>query len=442
MDVGAGARQMLEQEARALLTRLARVRSFALYETMVPAAAVSLEAQTAIERCLEQGRRTLRQRVGEYLRWLRSPEARRVPPAEAQRRFTFLRLQFNNVLAQFDTFADVMTQRSEHETGVWLSGLDVVAAEALTLPAAYFKAPPVVCYLDRGPGAAIRRARTRLPGGSENPVAIIRVPRERMIGAGIASSLVHEVGHQGAALLDLVTSLRLLLRGLQQGAAGQRFAWHCWDRWISEIVADLWAVARIGIAATYGLMSVVSLPRYFVFRLNLHDPHPPPWIRVKLSYLMGNALYPDPQWGAVARLWASFYPTTGLTGEQRQVLTLLEESLPAFVALLVEHRPAALRGSSLREVLSMAERTPACLRASYSSWRTNPAQLRAVPPSLAFAAIGQARADGTISPEAESHLLGELLTHWALRSTLDRSAICATPGRSWPASTVARLAPA
>ena len=69
----------------------------------------------------------------------------------------------------------------------------------------------MVCYLARGPGAAIRRARTRLPGGGDNPVAIIRMPRERMIGSGIASSLVHEVGHQGAALLDLVPSLRARL---------------------------------------------------------------------------------------------------------------------------------------------------------------------------------------------------------------------------------------
>ena len=62
-----------------------------------------------------------------------------------------------------------------------------------------------MCYLDRGHGAAIRRARARLPGGGMSPVAIIRVPRERMVGAGIASSLVHEVGHQAAALLDLNT---------------------------------------------------------------------------------------------------------------------------------------------------------------------------------------------------------------------------------------------
>jgi hypothetical protein len=55
----------------------------------------------------------------------------------------------------------------------------------------------MVCYLDRGHGAAIRRARTRLPGGKSNPVAVIRVPRERMISHGIASSLIHEVGPSG-----------------------------------------------------------------------------------------------------------------------------------------------------------------------------------------------------------------------------------------------------
>ena len=75
-----------------------------------------------------------------------------------------------------------------------------------------------VCYLDRGVGAAIRRARTRLPGGGDNPAAIIRVPRERMVGGGIASSLVHEVGHQAAALLGLVSSLRPVLRA-QRGDA-------------------------------------------------------------------------------------------------------------------------------------------------------------------------------------------------------------------------------
>jgi hypothetical protein len=46
------------------------------------------------------------------------------------------------------------------------------------------------------------------------------------------------------------------------------------------------------------------------------------------------------------------------------------------------------------------------------------------PPTLAFAVIGQARSDGRMSPEQESTILGKLLTHWALSSTLDVSAAC------------------
>ena len=308
MAIGPYPAWMLAQEARALLTRLARVRPFALVEPMVPAANLSPDAQSAIDSHLLGGRRELRRLVNGFLDWLYGPAARQATAAEAQRRFAYLRLKFNAVLTQFELFNDVITQRSENESGVWLSGLDVVSADALALPGGYYRAPPVIWYLDRGPGAAIRRARTRLPGGSENPVAVIRVPRERMIGAGIASSLVHEVGHQAAALLDLVASLRPVLRGLQHGAGGGAVAWRMLERWISEIVADFWSVARIGVAAPIGLIAVVSLPRAFVFRLNIDDPHPLPWIRVKLSCAMGDALYPHPQWRRLAALWEEFLP--------------------------------------------------------------------------------------------------------------------------------------
>ena len=121
MATGSFASWMQAQEARALLTRLARVKPFALYEPMVPAAGISPLAQTAIERYLAEGRRELRGRVRGFLEWLHGPEGQRAAPAEQQRRFTFLRLRFNVVLSQFDLFADVLTQRSEHETGVWLS---------------------------------------------------------------------------------------------------------------------------------------------------------------------------------------------------------------------------------------------------------------------------------------------------------------------------------
>lgn len=430
MAVGAYPTSMLSQEARALLTRLARVRPFALVEPMVPAANLLPAAQSAIERHLMGGRRELRRMVDAFIGWLQGPGAARASAAEAQRRFSYLRLKFNAVLTQFDLFNDVITQRSENESGVWLSGLDVVSADALSLPGAYYVAPPIVCYLDRGPGAAIRRARTRLPGGGENPVAVIRVPRERMIGSGIASSLVHEVGHQAAALLDLVASLAPVLRGLQHGAGANALAWQLFERWLSEIVADFWSVARIGVAAPMGLMAVVSLPRAFVFRLNVDDPHPVPWIRVKLSCAMGEALYPHPQWKRLAALWEAYYPPRGLDAESLRLLERLQAVLPAFVTVLVQHRPAALRGRTLAEALQVSQRQPARLASLFRLWCRHPEQMYRASPSLAFAVIGQARSDSRLSPEDEAVLLGKLLTHWALVSTLDMSSTCAAASDS------------
>jgi hypothetical protein len=420
---------LLEQEARALLTRLDRVKPFALQMTSVLAAAVSPGAQTAIEQYLAQGRRVLRELIHRFLCWLRHPLGRGATPAEAQGRFTLLRLRFNTILAQFDIFADALVQRSEHDHGIWLGGLDVAAAEALELPG-YYEAPPVICYLDRGHGAAIRRARTRLPGGGDNPVAIIRVPRERMVGSGIASSLVHEVGHQAAALLDLVNSLRPVLQAMQQKGGAEEVAWRVWERCVSEIIADLWSVAKVGVAATLGLIGVVSLPRAFVFRINLDDPHPFPWIRVKLSCALGRALYPHPQWDRLAEIWEAFYPTEGLDDARRELIQMLEATLPAFTSLLAQHRPRALRGHSLAEALAVQDRAPARLTALCRAWKQSPRTLRQAPPTLAFAVIGQARMDGQISPETESRLVADLLTWWALRGTLDMSELCASQARA------------
>ena len=421
---------LLEQEARALLTRLDRVKPFALQETMVPAANLMPVSQTAIERHLLRDRRALRAQVQAYVAWLRGI-GRTASPVEMQRRFSFLKLRFNAALSQLDLFSEAISQRSEHELGVWLSGLDVAAQDALELPERFFESPPIICYLHRGLGGAIRRARTRLPGGGENPVAVIRIPRERMIGYGIASSLVHEVGHQAAALLGLVESLRPLLQATQHAApASARQAWQLWERWISEIVADFWALAKVGIASTLGLIGIVSLPRAFVFRVNVEDPHPFPYIRVRLSCAIGNALYPHRQWDTLAQTWESFYPSAQLDPARAQILTSLLATMPTFVGLLLRHRPSSLRGSALGEVTRMPDRSPDHLRAHWERWRAAPQMMKEATPTLVFAVFGRARVSGRLTPEGENRLLGSLITYWALRSTLEIADLCAAQGVS------------
>jgi hypothetical protein len=417
---------MIEQEALGLRTRLDAVRPFALLETMVPAAALSPVAQTAIDRYLLDGRTALRADLDAFVAWLRGP-GRAATPERQQRRFVLLRLRFNATLSHFDMFSDAITQRSEAGVGVLLSGLEVAAAEALNLPGDYYDDVPMICYLDRGPGAAIRRARTRIPGGKPNPVAMIRVPRERMVGNGIASSLFHEVGHQAAALLGLVDSARDLLnrRTLAATAEDERLAWVLWARWISEIVADLYAIGRVGVTSTLGLLGVVSLPSYFVFRINVDDPHPAPWMRVMLSCALGHALYPHPQWMRLARSWSDFYPLASASAEAQNACSALLRTMPELVTLLLTHRPRSLRGDTVRDVLRRPGNEAERLLGLLEQWRARPALMAGASPVTVFAVLGQARLAGRLGARTESELLTRLITRWALRSTQDLNELCA-----------------
>ncbi|MEV0799452.1 hypothetical protein AB0I34_17290 [Kribbella sp. NPDC050281] len=421
----------LEQECRALRTRLALVQPFVLHESMLPAAALAPDALLAVERFLIQGREELRRRLDAYYDWLLGAGAS-APPDEQQRRFVSLRWRFNDVLTQFDTFQQAITQRSESRIGIWLSGLDVAARDALQLPG--IAVPPIICYLDRGQGAAIRRARTRLAGGDPSPTALVLIPRERMIGSsGIASSLLHECGHQVAALLELVPSLHHEVRRYaRRRPDDERPAWQLWQRWLSEIVADLHSVGKLGIGSTLGLMGVVSLPRVFVLRMTEGDPHPFPWIRVHLSCALGDVLYPHPQWAAVARLWDELYPATGLDAARQRLFATLRRTCPLLAGLLAGHRPPALRDHTLADIYPTRERTPDRLARQYDDVLTDPGRLCRERPTLAFAILGQARADGRLRPEDESTVVNDLLTRWALDSTFAAAGISLTSSKETP----------
>ena len=78
----------------------------------------------------------------------------------------------------------------------------------------------------------------------------------------------------------------------------------------------------------------------------------------------------------------------------------------------------------------MAERQPDRLVALHEEWKRAPRRMQTAPPTLAFAVIGQTRAEGKISPEEESRLLADLLTYWALKGTLDMSEVCASQARA------------
>jgi hypothetical protein len=410
--------QYLINEAESLLSRLNMIKPFALNMPMVTAACVSDQALQQITNLLIGGYKELKKKINAYINWTKGND--QPGTQEAHAKFAILKLRFNALLDQLDIFGDVLAQRSEHDTGIWVAGLDALAEDAIRLKGNYYEPPPLICFLERGHGAAIRRARTRLPGGDLNPVGVIQVPRERMVGSGIASSLIHEVGHQGAALLGLIESLRNEIKEKQEQSI-YKLSWDCYYRWISEIIADFWAMAHLGIGATLGLMSVVSLPEYFIFRINLADPHPFPWIRVKLSLAFGKTLYPHPQWRRYEQLWERMYPRNSAEKGTQALMEELELTIPEFVNMVINHRPESLRGKKLLEIFPYRTRQPAELHHWYNLWRFSPDEISKAPPSFVFAVIGQARADANISAKKESELLSSWLTNWAFLSSENRS---------------------
>lgn len=414
------ATQFMVGEAQSLLSRLETVKPFALTMPMVVAANIPDEALKGITDIIVSSNKELKKRVRNFVGWVKHPISDHVSVEEVQSRFALLKLRFNDLLDDLDIFADVTSQRSEHDTGVWVAGLDALAADALNLKGNYYKPPPVICYLERGHGAAIRKARTRLPSGELNPVAVIQVPRERMVGSGIASSLIHEVGHQGAALLDLVKSIREVIKNTMRRSEYPG-AWELYYRWISEIVADFWAMAHLGIGATLGLMNVVSLPRYFMFRIKLDDPHPFPWIRVKLSLAFGNAMYPHDQWQRFERMWETMYPLEKLDSKRLIIIDALIKTMPAFVSLIMNHAPHVLNGKRLVDIFPYKTRQPSQLQFLYNTWRFAPDTISTAPPSLVFAVIGQAHADANISATSESKLLSNWLARWAFLNSENRT---------------------
>jgi len=85
-------------------------------------------------------------------------------------------------------------------------------------------------------------------GGGENPVAIVRVPRERMVGNGIASSLVHEVGHQARRCSIWWTSLRRYCRRCKaEGRCGARWRGR-YSSAASLKFSRTLAVAKVGVS--------------------------------------------------------------------------------------------------------------------------------------------------------------------------------------------------
>ena len=417
---------MLAQEARALLTRLERVKPFALLEPMVPAANLLPRAQIAIERHLAVGRRDLERAVQAFIAWLRGA-GRRASAAQAQRRFT---LPAPAVQRGADAVRSV--QRRHH------------AAQRARVRRLALRAR-------RGRGRRAGAARRLLRARRRSSAISIAAPAPRSAARARACRAAATTRWRSSACRASAWSAAASPRrwSTRSATRRRRCSTSCprCGRCCAACRRPTAATAApgssgsagsrrssptsgpwrgVGIASTLGLMAVVSLPRAFVFRVDLDDPHPAPWIRVMLSCAIGQALYPHPQWARFAALWASFYPLKGIAADRALLFDRLARHHAGLRGAADRNTGrASLRGRTLAEALATDERQPRRLAQLYRDWSAAPQAMYRASPSLVFAVIGQARAGGRASPEDESRLLAKLLTHWALASTLQEASLCA-----------------
>jgi hypothetical protein len=223
-----------------------------------------------------------------------------------------------------DFFGDAVNSRTSPHLAALLRGCDALADMSMRhlLEPLGREVPGVVVYVDKGLGASLLRAGLRLyAGASLSRVAGLKIARQNLHQRPTA--LVHETGHQIAAILGWNAELAALLdRELGRTSAGVA---RTWAGWASEIAADTYAFAFTGYGSVAALHDVVS-GGPTVFSLVPGDPHPLAYLRVLLATELTERTFgPSGPWNDLARAWVSSYP---LADASPSVRALIEESIP------------------------------------------------------------------------------------------------------------------
>lgn len=400
-------------EAGALERRLSAVPRFSATIPMVRNAIPGGAALRLADGTVARSQRVLRRQLRAFRRGLFGPARDLQGLGVAHRRLVTLRHRFDALLGTVDIFADALTQRAEHGSGVLLRGLDAIALDGLGTRGNLFRPPPLCCYFDRGRGGAVRRAFTRLPGGERNAIALVRIPRERLSGVGLAS-LLHEAAHQGIASLELTAPYREALNAGVRAGNLEPEAGRWWVTKVTEVLPDAWACAKLGVSATLGLFGVLATLPPFVFHDEPDDPHPMPHVRALFSAAFGDACMPHPVWRRLSEVWRALYPLDRLPSQRRAAIERLERSVPACARVLADARPTALRSMTLFQAVGSPAVHPARLLPQLDDLvekiRSGTDELT---PCMALAAVGLARHEGRIASGEEHDLLTAALRRWA-----------------------------
>ncbi len=241
------------------------------------------------------------------------------------------RARYGRVEMLVHFYGDAINSRTSTDLGARLRAFDYVAGQSMRrmLEPMRIPTPPVLTYLSKGLGASILRAGLRLwDGGTISPVAAVSITfhnQER------PTAIVHETGHQVAALLgwneELASRLEQTL-----APSGPEVA-RIWGRWASEVAADAYGFVNVGFAAVAALSDVVGGSPSQVFAYNPAGVHPISYLRVLLGYAMARRIYGRGVWDDLEFAWRVRYARELQPEAVRPLLAALERTIPDVVEL-------------------------------------------------------------------------------------------------------------
>ncbi|MBI4523813.1 MAG: hypothetical protein HY695_08390 [Deltaproteobacteria bacterium] len=323
-----------------------------------------------------------------------------------------LELQLSNTFTFFDTYMDVLTQRHTRELGGLLAGCDVLAWDGISKdhPALAIVERPLV-YCDRGFGASTLREGVRLPGRAFNPIPLIQIPYSRLKEKYNLTSILHEVGHEAMVRLGLVKTLPHAFRSALAKAGAPATMSDLFALWSSEIGPDFWTFCASGIAEAGAIREILALPPNHCFKVSWTDPHPPPYLRVLLSFEWCRQVWGSGLWNEWEKEWLELYPLERAPAESLEIIKRAKQYLPLVSRVLLHGRFRALSGKAIPDLFNLAALAPSELQRIARSAESGALNLTGLPPSAHLAVFRLLREQGRLKEES----IDATMTKWLLR---------------------------
>lgn len=327
-----------------------------------------------------------------------------------------IELEMSRAFNFFDTYMDVLTQRHTPQLGQLLSGCDVLAWDAINKshPALAIVEPPLV-YCDRGFGASTLREGVMLQRDIPNPMPLIQIPYSRLKEKYNLTSILHEVGHEAMVRLGLISVIPKAFRRALAQAGAPATIQDLYGLWSSEINPDFWTFCGCGLAQAGGIREILALPASQVFRVSWTDPHPPPYIRVLMSFDWCRHVWGSGVWDDWEKEWLELYELNKAPIETRDVLLKARQYLPVISRVLLHAKFQVLNGKALPDLFNLTSLTPSELRRRADRFQGQALDLTGLPASAHLAVFRLLRDRGKLNEETLDQLMSEWLRNLGQR---------------------------